>query len=375
MCIFARAVDRTLKFVARIVSATSSRRQPEAAVSSIEMHSSARKAFRISDEGMTMKSLQSVAEADWDSATSLVAGATSLELTAAGCGLKYWLAAVPNGTLRGHVLGHAPSVQAPKFMREAGPLREALSKEFAFRSLAEEKATRAIAHLVALAPSTDVMEFYATQLMDEARHAMVFRSHLIELGVADEDNLLEVVESLAGDDRDDILNPLEEFGLALAAADAPDFIGGVVTLTVLVEGVLAPSAELSERKWRPLNPAAADIERGAGIDEIRHLSVGSWIARDHLRRHPDDGPRLVDLITTGMKLWDEVPVKELVYARELLFQEGLQAHADIVGDYEIWPGRRLIDTTAEERLLTALDWSQTMQQTRLEYMGLQAVLA
>jgi hypothetical protein len=259
-------------------------------------------------------------------------------------------------------------------MREAGPLREALSSEFAFRSLAEEKATRAIAQLVALAPTTDVMEFYATQLIDEARHAMVFRSHLVELGVATEDTLAEVVESMAGDDRDSILNPLEEFGLALAV-DPPDFIGGVVALTVLVEGVLAPSAELSERKWRPLDPAAADIERGAGIDEIRHLSVGSWVARDHLQRHPDEKPRLLELITTGMKLWDELPVKELVYARELLFQEGIQAHSDIIGDYEIWPGRRLIDTTAEERLLTALDWSQTMQQTRLEYMGLQAVLA
>jgi hypothetical protein len=323
---------------------------------------------------MTMTSSHSAAEANWDSAPALLEGATSLELTAAQCNLKYWLGAVPNGTLRGHVLGHAPDVQAPSFMREPGPLREALSTEFAFRSLAEEKATRAIAQLVALAPTTDVMEFYATQLLDEARHAMVFRSHLIELGVADEQTLPEVVESLAGADRDSVLNPLEEFGLALAA-DPPDFIGGVVALTVLVEGVLAPSAELSERKWRPLDPAAADIERGAGIDEIRHLSVGSWIARDHLQRHPDDKPRILQLITTGMTLWDELPVKELVYARELLFQEGLQAHADVVGDYEIWPGRRLIDTSAEERLLTALDWSQAMQQTRLEYMGLQAVLA
>jgi hypothetical protein len=149
----------------------------------------------------------------------------------------------------------------------------------------------------------------------------------------------------------------------------------VVALTVLVEGVLAPSAELSERKWRPLDPAAADIERGAGIDEIRHLSVGSWVAREHLQRHPDEKPRLLELITNGMKLWDELPVKEVVYARELLFQEGIQAHSDVIGDYEIWPGRRLIDTSAEERLLTALDWSQAMQKTRLEYMGLQAVLA
>ena len=148
-----------------------------------------------------------------------------------------------------------------------------LAKDFAFRSLAEEKATRAIAQLVALAPTTDVMEFYATQLLDEARHAMVFRSHLIELGVADEYTLPEVVESLAGDDRDSILNPLEEFGLALAA-DPPDFIGGVVVVTVLVEGVLAPSAELSERKWRPLTPPPPTSNAGPASMKS---AISAWV--------------------------------------------------------------------------------------------------
>ena len=71
-----------------------------------------------------MTSFNSVAEADWDSAPPLLEGATSLELAAAQCNLKYWLGTVPNGTLRGHVHGHAPSVRAPSFMREAGPLAD-----------------------------------------------------------------------------------------------------------------------------------------------------------------------------------------------------------------------------------------------------------
>jgi hypothetical protein len=56
--------------------------------------------------------------------------------------------------------------------------------------------------------------------------------------------------------------------------------------------------------------------------------------------------------------------------REALFQEGLRDHADVVGDYEIWPGRRLVDTTVEERIQQALGWSLGMQQSRLAYMGL-----
>ncbi len=312
------------------------------------------------------------AEAGWDTAPSLVDGAMELDLTPAVCNLRYWLKSVPEGTLRGHVAGHAPDVVTPDFMREPGPLREALTQELAFRSIAEDKATRAIGYLVAMAPDVDTLEFYSTQLLDEARHAMVFRGHLLDLGVAEKD-LHATVAEIATADSDRILVPLENLGLQSLREDR-DFIGGVVVLTILVEGVLAPVAELSERKWRPFDPAAADIERGAAIDEIRHLTVGSAIARDYLREHPEEKDRILDLITRGRKLWTELPTIEVSMRREALFQEGMLQHADVAGDYEIWPGRRLLDTTPEERLMTAQEWSQRMQESRLAYMGLEEAI-
>ncbi|MEY2245345.1 VlmB-like protein [Streptomyces sp. SAS_267] len=311
-------------------------------------------------------------EADWEHAPSLVDGAMNLELTADSCDLRYWLRSVPQGTLRGHALGHADDVRPLPVMSEPGPLNSALSQELAFRSIAEEKATRAIAHMVALAPDNASLEFYSTQLLDEARHAMVFRRHLLSLGIA-EDDLWTAIDRLAGADSERVLVPLEEFGLR-ALRDRRDFIGGVVILTVLVEGVLAPSAELSERKWRVFDPAAADIERGAGIDEIRHLTVGSSIAREHLLRHPEDKPRILELIQEGYGLWEKLPSQDLVMRREELFQQGLERHGDLVGDYEAWPGRRLIDTTAEERAGTAHEWADRMQRARLAYMGLEDAL-
>ena len=325
--------------------------------------------------GLIMTAGTTPAEADWDTAPSLMDGAMSLELTAADCNLAYWFQAVPNGTLRGHIAGHAPEVAVPTYLRQPGPLRQALAEEFAFRSVAETKATAAIGYLVAQAPDLDSMEFFATQLIDEARHAMVFRNHLVELGVARPERPGPGHRS---DDRHRtraaILDPLEEFGLRVLR-DEHDYLGGVVTLTILVEGVLAPSAELSERKWRCLDPAAADIERGAGIDEIRHLAVGSSIARDHLIRHPEQKPAVLDLIQRGVALWSRLPVKEQLIRRESLFQEGHASPAGRIGDYEIWPGRRLADTTVEERLQTALDWSAKMQDTRLAYMGLEEAMS
>jgi hypothetical protein len=307
-------------------------------------------------------------EADLDRAPGLLEGARSLELTAGQCSLEYWLGAVAQGTLSGLVNGHRPGASVPEWMRDPGPLRSALVAEFAFRSIAEEKATRALSYLVLNAPDVDGMEFFATQLVDEARHSSVFRGHLLELGVA-EDELDQTIKAVAGEDSERVLVPLEEFGVPIGR-DRADYIGGVVVLTVLVEGVLAPAAELSERKWRPLDPVASQIERAAGIDEIRHLTVGSSIVRQHVRRHPEERARLLGLIDQGQSVWSGLPVFDVILRREALFQEGLAALAGVVGDYEVWPGRRLIDTTPDERLVAAATWSAEMQAERLAYMGL-----
>jgi len=211
------------------------------------------------------------------------------------------------------------------------------------------------------------MEFFATQLIDEARHASVFRGHLLELGVA-QDELHATIEQVAGEDREKILVPLENFGLPLGRE--ADFIGGVCVLTVLVEGVLAPAAQLSELKWRLLDPAAAEIERAAGIDEIRHLTVGSAVIGQYLQADPGELPRLKDLIERGRAMWGSLPVLDMILRREKLFQEGMQQLRHVVADYELAPGKRLVDSTPEERLMMAATWSMEMQDNRLSSMGL-----
>jgi hypothetical protein len=292
-------------------------------------------------------------------------GATTVELSADTCTLDYWIRNVAQGTLA--PVPDCPD-SVPEWMLTDGPLRRAITEELTFRSLAEEKATRALSYLVVNAPSAAEMDFFGTQLFDEARHAFDFRGHLVRLGTAPED-VPALVDRVAGADRDRILAPLEAFGLAVGR-DAGDFIGGVVVLTVLVEGVLAPAAELSERKWRVIDPAAARVERLAAVDEIRHLSVGTAVIRDHLDAHPGDRARLRQLVAQGQELWSGLPVLELLLQRETLFQDGIAGLGDVIGDYEIWPGRRLIDTTAEERVGAAAEWAAELQTSRLASMGL-----
>ncbi|HWH01655.1 MAG TPA: VlmB-like protein [Pilimelia sp.] len=314
------------------------------------------------------------AEADWDAAPGLLDGAKELTLTAAQCDLAYWLEAVAQGTLRGRAAtGHAPDAATPDFMRRPGPLREALVLELGYRSIAEEKATRLLAYYVAHAPGVAELEFYATQLIDEARHAKVFRHHLVELGMP-ADGLVRAVEEMAAEYVREVLDPIEAFATRVVR-DERDFVGGVAIFTIIIEGVLAPAAELSERKWTPLDPAASEIARGASIDEIRHLTVGSSIIREHLARCPEYRPRLLDILREGRRLWDELPDAKYVLHREELFQEGMAQQAARIGDYEIWPGRRLLDTTPQERYAAAERWTEEMAEARMRYMGLEDGLA
>lgn len=306
--------------------------------------------------------------ADWDQAMSLFDGAEGIRMTPADCDLRYWFANVPQRTLRGNIVGYAPDLVTPDFLQEPGPLRQALVQEVAFRALAEDRAARAIGYLVACTPDSATAEFYATQLMDETRHAMIFRNHLCNLGI-DKSEVESVIAQQTASDKAGILDPLEELGIPIVR-DQQDFLGGVVLLTILIEGFLAPSFELSERKWRPIDPRMADMEKGAAIDEVRHLAVGTSIIRDHVQQYPDERDRLVEIIREGMRLWEQLPVGEQLTRWENWFQEGIAPHHELIGDYEIWEGRRLVDTTAQERIEKALEVTSTVHSTRLTEMGL-----
>lgn len=309
--------------------------------------------------------------ADFDRAPGLIEGATTFELSPEECDIEFWLTSVAQGALKGLVRGRKPESTVPDFLRAPGPLRDNLIVEFAFRSLTEIEATKICALATSEATTAPWMDFYATQTIDEARHADTFRCHLLDLGIARED-LHDTIERVAREDVSRLIDPMWAWGRTiLERPSACRFIDIVAVITILLEGVLAPTTELSELKWKGISPATADIERGACVDEIRHLSVGSWIVRDYVRANPSEKERLVALIAEGRSVWEQLPTAEIVYARELQFQQGITLNADAIGAYEIFPGRRLVDTTPEERLMKALEWSAEVQHSRLEYMGLQ----
>jgi hypothetical protein len=287
--------------------------------------------------------------------------------TPENCGLDYWLREVAQGMLAGLCCGHDPALPVARFVREPGPLREAILREFAYRHMAEDLATRALGCIVRDCPTMATLDFYATQLLDEARHAAVFRGHLAELGLP-EASLLDEIAAIVGPTAESVLVPIKEFGWRII--DAHDFMGSVLVLTVIAEGVLAPAAEMSEYKWQVFDPAASQICLGVNIDETRHLAVGTEIIRHHLREHPGERPRLRAIVRDGLALIESLPMTEVLVERESLFQQGVEKHRDALGACELVPGLPLADTSASQRLAMQQAWCASVQADRLAYMGL-----
>jgi hypothetical protein len=78
----------------------------------------------------------------------------------------------------------------------------------------------------------------------------------------------------------------------------------------------------------------------------------------------------MDLLHRGRDLWMELSDREFVMHRERLFQLGMMEHRDLLQDYEIFPGRRMLDTTPEDRWDLAARWNDELAANRLAYMGL-----
>ena len=312
------------------------------------------------------------AEISWDEDNDLLDDQHTERLTLDYCNLDYWLENVARTATADLVNGHRPQAPVPRHMREEGPLRSALLEEFAYRSRSEEIATRGLSNLIFCAPSAADAEFFATLVIDEARHARVFKAHMRELGIEAGD--LDAFIGNSVRDAAQSIAPLEQWALDVVRNNR-DYYGGVAITTVIIEGALAAASVLSERKWRLLDPAAADIGRSAGLDEIRHLTVGANIVKQYLKNNSHEQARLVALLNEGTAIWQSLEKDQRLLKREQMFQNGIADYADLLASYELCPGRRLLDTTPQERLTIAEQWSRTLQRKRLAYMGLDAVSA
>jgi ribonucleoside-diphosphate reductase beta chain len=179
----------------------------------------------------------------------------------------------------------------------------------------EERVTADLAPFLPAAPNGEVEAFLATQLVDEARHAVFFDRFAAEVMTMSADDLrgrldeaeegmLEAWHFLF----DDVLRGVAK-RLTQRTDDLELFVEGIVTYHMVIEGVLAMTGQrtilqyLEEHDLYPgFHEGFSNVER----DEHRHIAFGVRFLRDVCEERPEMRQVVLDTVSKLMPQAAEV---------------------------------------------------------------------
>src|SRR4051795_11386539 len=164
--------------------------------------------------------------------------------------------------------------------------------------IGEERVTADLAPFLLAAPSGEVEAFLATQLVDEARHAVFFDRFGAEVMALEADDLrgrlaelqklmirpwYEVFDDGLRDIADRIKARPDDFGL---------FVEGVTTYHLIIEGVLAMTGQRFILKYMEDHSMYPGFCKGFSLveqDEHRHIAFGVRFLKDAVASDPRNG--------------------------------------------------------------------------------------
>ncbi len=277
-----------------------------------------------------------------------------------------WLRNVPGGYLKGTRFGQPAGSSVPELIREQGMLRQVYLMDLALFLAAERVSTHVASALVRLAPDESSFVFLASQTLDEARHFEAFANRFRELGLT---------QTQRGKLGDDLLSPAYRgfLDLLLEMTAAGDFEAGIVGLNIILEGMAFPLYDYEMRYWRPFDPALVEVINGAFRDECRHVGFGEKHLAWRLSRDAGVRARVQRKIDDlSLKMRDVF--EEFLAAFVGFYDLAVQEYPEKCSDVEIIPGRRLLETSAEDQVKWLEREIVSGHRKRLGRIGLECVL-
>ena len=160
----------------------------------------------------------------------------------------------------------------------------------------EERVAADLAPFVLAAPTGEAEIFLATQLVDEARHAVFFDRYVAEVMAVDcedmrsrlaaaEAPMLDAWHFLFDDSLRDVAHRLQR-----RPDDLGLFVEGIVIYHMVTEGVLAMTGQRSILSYMERHSIYPGFQTGFSLveqDEHRHIAFGVRFLRDVVREHPE----------------------------------------------------------------------------------------
>jgi ribonucleoside-diphosphate reductase beta chain len=161
--------------------------------------------------------------------------------------------------------------------------------------IGEERVTADLAPFLMAAPTGEVEAFLATQLVDEARHAVFFDRFGAEVMALEADDLrgrmLELQALMLPPWFDTFDNGLRDVANRIKASpdDLDLFVEGITTYHLVIEGVLATTGQRMILKYTEDHGLYPGFQKGFSLveqDEHRHIAFGVRFLRDAVADDP-----------------------------------------------------------------------------------------
>jgi hypothetical protein len=278
-------------------------------------------------------------------------------------GVQSWLERTGWRTLKDTVYGRAPDSQAHSAVFEDPLLQKVYLLDVALFIGAERTSYLAVAGMVGLANDELSQIQLGTQVMDECRHFEVFCRRMADLVVTPEKREQLVKRYTTPSLR-------KFYDLILEQVDRRDLYAASIAQNLILEGMAYPLYRYEIKYWSRFDPGLSKTIQGAFADEAHHVGFGEAMNAEHARRGGvDERNRLRRLAADFGKLMVAV-FDEVIRHYIGLYQECANQYVDLVGDIEIFPGKKLAEVSEEDQARTVLREIQDEHRARLERIDL-----
>lgn len=276
--------------------------------------------------------------------------------------IQTWLERVPWRTLRDTEYGCDSSQQVHPAVWEDPLLNQIYKLDIATFLTAEELSVHGISRLIHQAPDEASAIFLATQTLDEARHYEVFCRRLADFGVGPEERK-ELMQRVTTPQMRAFYDVIRE------QVDKGDVIAALVAHNIVLEGMAYPVYRYEIKYWSKLDPALSRIIQGAFADEVHHVTFGESFIANEIRRSVDVRNRVRVLVNDCSRLMRAV-FEAVVHKYIGLYQEAANAHMDVMGGIQIFPGVRMHDISEKEQVERLFAEIDSEHRKRLAQVGL-----
>jgi hypothetical protein len=121
-----------------------------------------------------------------------------------------------------------------------------------------------------------------------------------------------------------------------------------------MEGMAYPLYRYEIKYWSKIDPALSQIIKGAFADEAHHVGFGEAMIRSHISKL--DAPKkaeLKNLLDQFSGLMTQA-FEQVINHYIGLYQECANQYMSVMGDIEIFPGRKMATVSEEDQVRTLL---------------------